>query len=217
MSNVNLPILYSFRRCPYAMRARMAIVYCGVNVELREVDLKNKPDELIKISPKATVPVLIATNGLLFDESLDIIKWAMLIRDDDGWSDYNIEQNELASNLIEENDNEFKSNLDKYKYSKRFSEYSETHYRQQGETYLSKLNTILMNTPFLIKDKLTYVDIAIAPFIRQFANVDIDWFRGSQYQQLVNWLDEILKSTIFMNTMQKYPVWNSDNEKNIFP
>ncbi|MFV2059941.1 MAG: glutathione S-transferase N-terminal domain-containing protein, partial [Gammaproteobacteria bacterium] len=172
MSNSDLPVLYSFRRCPYAMRARMALVYSNVKVELREVDLKNKPDAFSAISPKATVPVLFINDDTILDESLDIIHWALKINDSDGWNDLTKDQVNLTELLITENDSSFKTQLDKYKYSQRFPEYSEMQYRLQGEKFLVKLNDLLKNTRYLVKDKLTYADIAIAPFIRQFANVD---------------------------------------------
>ncbi len=217
MTNADLPILYSFRRCPYAIRARMALVYCDIKVELREVDLNNKPNELIKISSKATVPVLLFRDGCKLEESLDIINWAMSVQDKDRWLVLDKKQKMLANLLINENDTEFKLWLDKYKYSQRFPEYSEIYYRQQGELFLNKLNELLTDQQYLIRNNLTYVDIALAPFIRQFSNVDLDWFRNSKYQFLVPWLENILDSTIFIKTMQKYPVWDIGNKKSIFP
>ncbi len=217
MTTSNLPILYSFRRCPYAMRARMALVYSDVKVELREVDLKNKPDELLTISPKATVPVLLLNDGTLLEESLDIIQWAISIQDLDGWKNLNTEQAKLAKLLINENDSDFKTQLDKYKYSQRFPEQSEIYYRQQGEKFLTSLNETLENTHYLVKNNLTYADIAIAPFIRQFANVNKDWFVNSEYNLVVQWLDGILESQLFDKTMRKYDVWNKEHDKIIFP
>ncbi len=217
MTQINLPILYSFRRCPYAMRARMALVYCGIKVELREVDLKNKPNELMSISPKATVPVLITNDGAMLDESLDIIHWAMSIQDRDNWSSLTDYQVKLAQSLIMNNDSEFKQHLDHYKYAARFPKQSEIFYRQQGEVFLNELNLLLSKTDYLITNNLTYVDIAIAPFIRQFANVDIDWFRDSQYHNLVQWLDVILKSNLFNRAMRKYPVWQTGADLTLFP
>ncbi len=217
MAKTNLPILYSFRRCPYAMRARMALVYCGIKVELREVDLKNKPKELMLISPKETVPVLITNDGAMLDESLDIIQWAMSIQDRDNWSSLNAEQFTLAQSLITTNDSEFKQHLDHYKYAVRFPEQSEIFYRQQGEVFLNELNLLLGTTHYLITDNLTYVDIAIAPFIRQFANVHIDWFRYSEYHNLVQWLEVILSSDLFIRTMYKYPVWQIGADLTLFP
>ncbi len=214
---INLPVLYSFRRCPYAMRARMALVYCNIQVELREVDLKNKPQDLVLLSPKATVPVLLKADKSLLDESMDIIFWAMSVHDNHDWSKFNTEQQKIAKLLIIENDSDFKKYLDKYKYSQRFPEHSEHSYRQQGEQFLNKLNDRLLVSEFLIKDSLSYVDIAIAPFIRQFANVDFEWFKQSQYQPLVKWLSGILNSPIFMAAMQKYSVWQSGDTKIIFP
>ncbi|VAW91452.1 Glutathione S-transferase domain protein [hydrothermal vent metagenome] len=214
---INAPILYSFRRCPYAMRARMALVYSDVQVELREVDLKNKPQELVLLSPKATVPVLLKSDNSLLDESMDIIFWALSVRDNDDWLKLTVEQQKIAALLIQQNDTNFKTWLDKYKYSQRFPEQTESFYRKQGEQFLNELNERLSEFLFLIKDSLSYVDIAVAPFIRQFANVDLSWFQQSQYQHLVKWLDIILNSKLFKTTMQKYPVWQSGNKKILFP
>jgi glutathione S-transferase len=199
------------------MRARMALVYSDVKVELREVDLKNKPEELIKVSPKATVPVLLIDDEKILDESLDIIFWAMTLSDKDGWNKLNSEQIKIATLLTNENDCNFKIWLDKYKYSQRFPDKSELFYRQQGENFLNKLNEQLKNTLYLVNDKLSYVDIAIAPFIRQFANVDRNWFTNSEYPLLIQWLEGIVNSSFFARAMQKYSVWNVKNEKNIFP
>jgi glutathione S-transferase len=192
-------------------------VYSGAKVELREVVLRNKPEQLIQISPKATVPVLELIDGEILEESLDIIYWAMSLNDNEGWFDLSSHQKEIAESLIAENDSEFKSWLDKYKYSQRFPEESELYYRKQGESFLVKLNDRLKQNDYLISNKLSYVDIAIAPFIRQFANVDRNWLNSSTYQLLVKWLDNILNSSIFIMAMQKYPPWEVANDKVIFP
>jgi len=217
MTDSKYPILYSFRRCPYAMRARMALVSCDIKVELREVDLKNKPEHMISISPKATVPVLIKTDGAVLEESLDIIHWAMSVQYPDAWCVLNENQKLLAKSLISENDTEFKEWLDKYKYAQRFPDDSEEYYQQQGELFLNKLNVILIKNKYLVSQKLSYADITIAPFIRQFANVNFEWFCESRYSRLVEWLDSILNSDIFLTAMQKYPVWKADDEILFFP
>ena len=163
------PILYSFRRCPYAMRARMAISYSQQSIELREVILKHKPDSLFKYSSKGTVPILVLPNMTVIDESIDIMLWALSINDPDAW------QINLADQmrLIEENDGSFKSSLDKYKYADRFPEHSELYYRESCYHFLDDLEERLSKYQFLFSDQYSLADIAIFPFIRQFAHVDL--------------------------------------------
>jgi len=211
-----LPILYSFRRCPYAMRARLALSYAlEVNdLELREVILKNKPQALLDISPKATVPVLQLVDGTVIDESLDIMKWALSLNDPDDWL---ITDNESEiSELITLNDGEFKWALDHYKYSDRHEE-SEEYYRAQGETFLNKLNERLQKNVFLMGEKASFTDVAIFPFIRQFAHVDRIWFFASEYKALINWTNYWLESDLFKNIMKKNPGWQEGDEPLLFP
>lgn len=209
----SVPVLYSFRRCPYAMRARMALVHSGVCFELREVVLKNKPLEMLQVSPKGTVPVLILPNSAVLDESLDIMTWALSKNDPDHWmmpASPKLIPNLYA--LIQENDNEFKGCLDRYKYADRYPEHSMVHYRTQGETFLEELEERLQSSPFLFGDYPTLADIAIMPFIRQFAHVDLDWFRQAPYKHLQAWLDTFLQSTLFNSVMKKYPPWAPEND-----
>jgi len=218
-----LPILYSFRRCPYAMRARMALAFSQKTVELREVILKDKPDELITASPKATVPVLALTDGSVLDESLDIMYWALTNSHlDNQTSTIHLPQfnqyNEIA--LIKENDGVFKKHLDNYKYVDRnvtHNKEQQHHHREQGETFLLKLENILEKQKYLFSDQLTVIDYAIFPFIRQFAHVDKSWFDQSQYHCLQNWLNKLLTSDLFISTMIKYPQWKKHNEATLFP
>ena len=199
--NFTLPVLYSFRRCPYAIRARLALLQSKIKVEIREVDLSNKPVELTQISPKATVPVLVLVNGKVLDESLDIMLWALQQNDPEQWLDEELQG--LTQQLICENDVGFKSFLDKYKYSDRYPEFSREYYRQQGETFLLKLENLLNETPYLLGKNITLVDIAIMPFIRQFAGVDPGWFTKCKYQKLREWLNKQLESENFRTAMQK--------------
>lgn len=202
------PILYSFRRCPYAMRARMAIAASGIHVELREVVLRNKPEELLTISPKATVPVLLTSDNTVIDESLDIMLWALKQSDPDYWL------NNINNELITLNDGEFKHWLDKYKYADRYPEHSEYYYRQQGEKTLLILEQQLNTTSCLSGNNITFTDITIFPFIRQFALADLVWFEQSPYPKLRQWLNTFLESTLFQNVMYKYEPWQS-NQKEI--
>lgn len=207
-----LPILYSFRRCPYAMRARMAIAASGIQVELREVVLKNKPQELLDISAKATVPVLLTTDNTVIDESLDIMRWTLKQSDPDNWL------RNINNEFIANNDGEFKHWLDRYKYADRYPEQSEQYYQQQGERTLLILEKQLTITAYLSGDNISFTDIAIFPFIRQFAHADLDWFDQSPYPKLRQWLNALIENTLFQNIMYKYPAWQSDQkETTLFP
>ncbi len=208
----SLPVLYSFRRCPYAMRARMAIRYSGIPVELREVMLKNKPETMLRASPKATVPVLIDHDRVI-DESLDIIFWALQQHDPDHWLEP--QQQDQALSLIRQNDNIFKIHLDHYKYFDRFPEHDQLYYRQKGEIFLQALEQRLQQQPFLLGEA-GLADIAIFPFIRQFAFVDMPWFETSPYPALRNWLNHWLDSDHFSSIMQKYPAWDENSAPVIF-
>ncbi|MFW5426797.1 MAG: glutathione S-transferase [Methylophagaceae bacterium] len=208
MSNT---ILYSFRRCPYAMRARMAIAVSGIQVELREVVLRDKPQALLDISLKATVPVLVTQDQKVIDESLDIMHWALKQSDPDNWlADVNDE-------LITNNDGEFKHWLDRYKYADRYSEQTELYYRKQGEKILLFLEERLLTTPYMSGEKITLTDIALFPFIRQFAFVDIAWFEHAPYPTLRGWLHELIKSDLFITSMFKYKPWSEENTLIFFP
>ncbi|MDO9168745.1 MAG: glutathione S-transferase [Methylobacter sp.] len=178
------PIFYSFRRCPYAMRARLAIAITRVVVELREVELRDKPAAMLAVSPKGTVPVLQLENGEVIDESLDIMFWALRQNDAEHWLNSAWLQN--AVQLIRRNDEEFKYHLDRYKYADRYPAYSELYYRQQGELFLTDLERRLNQSQFLCGDYFTLADAAILPFIRQFAAVNSAWFERSPYPALIS-------------------------------
>jgi len=199
-----LPILYSYRRCPYAMRARMALKYAGIAVEIREIALRDKPEEMLKDSPKATVPVLVLADGTVLEESLDIMRWALPQNDSDGWLATN---NELTQQLIAENDGSFKQALDKYKYAIRFPEQSAEAYRAQGEVFLLKLEMLLNESQFLLKDQVSLADIAIFPFVRQFSAVDSAWFETAPYPKLKAWLKRLVESELFISIMEKQPTY----------
>lgn len=213
--STTLPILYSFRRCPYAMRARLAITIAGRKVEIREVVLKDKPAELLEISPKATVPVLLLNNGALLEESLDIMLWAA--ENHAIWQSLDEQQRKESLILIEENDVSFKQILDRYKYADRYPEHSAEYYREQGELFLKKLEQRLSQQVNLMTDSLTLVDFAVLPFIRQFALVDWDWFSQADYPKLQNWLNGFLQSDLFEQVMYKYPQWQAGDEITVFP
>ena len=201
---VMTPILYSYRRCPYAMRARMALHYADIEVEIREISLKDKPVHMLQASPKGTVPVLVLTDGTVIDQSLEIMDWALSHRDTDGWL---VADSKQVQQLIAENDGGFKQSLDKYKYAIRFPEHPVQYYRSEAAVFLAKLELRLAQTKFLFGDKISLADIAIFPFIRQFAAVDSDWFESTQYSGLKSWLHYFAESELLQNVMQKHPVY----------
>lgn len=205
-------VLYSFRRCPYAMRARMAIASSGIQVILREISLRDKPQSLLDISPKATVPVLLTPEKIVIDESLDIMLWALQQSDPNTWL------NNINYALIKNNDGPFKQWLDRYKYADRYPEYSQQFYREQGEQTLLMLEQALADSAFLSGDTVTLTDIAIFPFIRQFISVEQGWFEHAPYPNTSRWLDFLLASELFQKTMHKYSPWKmTDAEQVVFP
>lgn len=212
------PILYSFRRCPYAIRARLAIAVAGIQVELREVVLRNKPISLIDYSSKATVPVLITTDNSVIDESIDIMYWVLQQTDPQSWlSALDKEQRLAADKLIQNNDDEFKDCLDRYKYPDRYPEHSQQYYRQQAERTLAMLEQQLSVHGCLVSADLSIADMALLPFIRQFAFVDKAWFDASPYPLLKVWLDNFLNSSLFLSIMLKYPAWHPGSDITLFP
>jgi len=210
------PVLYSFRRCPYAIRARMALKYANISVYLREVELRNKPAALLQYSPKGTVPVIIFPDGSVIDESRDIMLWALSINDPEQWLPKQADLSEQINILLDKNDFEFKANLDKYKYSDRFPEKTALEYRALGEQFLILLEARLSQHWFLVSDTLSMADIGVFPFIRQFAQVDSVWFEQADYPYLQAWLDYFLRSDIFTGIMQKYTPWTENAEPLLF-
>lgn len=203
--------LYSFKRCPYAIRARMALKYAGIEVGIREVKLSNKPIELIMASEKATVPVLVIDSGKVIDESLDIMLWALEQSDRDNWLKPDSQQQ--IFNLIQQNDIEFKPILDSYKYPQRSEVVDQLFYRKQALFFLDELNAKLLNSKYLLSDKPCLADIAIFPFIRQFCMVDKDWFMQSKFKRLIFWLEFFLESPLFLSVMKKYSPWRAGDKE----
>ena len=211
------PILYSFRRCPYAMRARMMIYFSRQKVELRDILLKDKPDDMVAASPKATVPVLVLKDGVVLEESRDIMIWALEQNDPDNLNPSIPAQQSEITDLLDENDGAFKSALDRYKYHVRFPEKSREDYRREGERFLQKLEDRLTNHTFLITDAATMADIGIFPFVRQFANSDRGWFDDAPYPKLQKWLDQWLTSDAFGHIMKKRPIWQTGQPPCFYP
>ncbi|WP_058513671.1 glutathione S-transferase [Legionella santicrucis] len=203
LNPVDYPILYTFRRCPYAIRARMTLAYSHIKVVQQEVILKQKPDAMLLASPKGTVPVLILADGRVIDESLDIMAWALTQYDPDGW--LCTELKDKSDELIYFNDVRFKPILDNYKYSQHANNYDPHYYRNEVREYFSKLNLLLINHQFLLADHISLADVALFPFIRQFYMVDPQWFEQSEYKYLYTWLQFFLNSELFLSVMKKLP------------
>lgn len=211
--------LYSFRRCPYAMRARLGILFAERTVELREIVLKNKPAQMLAISPKGTVPVLELLDDKgqhqgLIEESKEILEWALQINDPQGLLNTDLQ---TANTLIEQNDNEFKHYLDRYKYADRYPEQSQSAYREQGEVFLQVLEKLLSKNHYLLGKYISIADIAIMPFVRQFAHVDREVFYRLPYPQLQQWLKNWLEHPLFLQVMAKYQPWQAGDTVVVFP
>ena len=198
------PTLYSYRRCPYAMRARMALKYAGIQVEHREIELRNKPQSMLQLSPKGTVPVLRMDN-LVIDQSLDILHWALQQSDPHGWKEVD---ESIANSWIEKNDGPFKTLLDQYKYPNRFPELDpEAVLDEALQVMLIPMEQTLQNFQYLMGGRLTWVDVAIFPFIRQFSMVDSKRFEQLPIPAVKKWLNQQLESELFDSVMQKHPTW----------
>ena len=208
-----LPILYTFRRCPYAMRTRMALAHAGINYEVREVVLRDKPPSMLELSPKGEVPVLKLQDQVI-DESIDIMRWALT--EDDEWLDYEPEQLSTMDDLVRRCESEFKPWLDRYKYADRHPDYTEAYSREQGERFLRELDERLQQEKYLFGEQLSFADVALMPFVRQFAHVDINWFEMSEYVRLIEWLERIKTSELFLSIMVKYPQWHEEDEVTLF-
>lgn len=209
------PVLYSFRRCPYAIRARLAIRCANQVVDLREVVLRSKPQELAEVSPKATVPVLVI-DDLVVDESLEIMRWALEQSDPLNWLHEHGGKFPLNHPLIVENDGQFKQILDKYKYFDRFPEYTQDHYFQLAKGFLDDLeNQLISNNGFLSSKGFGLLDAAILPFVRQFAHVDLKRWESLEMPRLKDWLAQQLQSELFISVMNKYAKWEAGLENSI--
>jgi glutathione S-transferase len=209
------PILYSFRRCPYAIRARLAIKVSGVRVALREVVLRDKPAALLSASAKATVPVLQLPDGRVLEQSLEIMRWALEQHDPQGWLCRHEEDEALA--LIALNDGPFKLALDRYKYAPRHPERPQSVWRDEAvELMLAPLNARLLDRPYLLRETPSLADMAIAPFIRQFAAVEPHWFESAPFEALQAWTTRIVSSELFESVMPKFKAWQPGDPETRF-
>lgn len=205
-----LPVLYSFRRCPYAMRARLALAVSGQACILREVELRNRPPQLREVSPKATVPVLVLADGDVIEESLEIMHWTLNRQDPENWLRPEAGQRDEAEELITNCDGEFKAHLDRYKYSDRYEGAKPEESRALAAEFLHALDRRLNGAGYLLGPNTCLADMAILPFVRQFALADRDWFDAQAWTHLRRWLDDFVASELFERIMKKHPVWQPD-------
>ncbi|QYX57675.1 glutathione S-transferase [Roseovarius sp. SCSIO 43702] len=206
------PILWSFRRCPYAIRARLAVAVAGVPVELREVVLRDKPAAFLEASPTGTVPCLETDAGVI-DESLDIMLWALRRNDPEGW----LAMPHEGRDLIERSDGPFKQALDRYKYATRHPEADPLAERAKAGAFLADLDTRLAGRGWLLGTRPCLADMAILPFVRQFAHVDRAWFEAQPWVHLVGWLADFKSSARFKAVMSKHPQWQPGEVGATFP
>ena len=202
-----IPILYSFRRCPYAMRARLALDASAQECELREIALREKPPEMLQASPKGTVPVLVVADGEVIDESLDIMLWTLRRNDPEHWLTPDADSLQGMLELIARFDSHFKQHLDGYKYPGRFEGADCVASRTEACLDLQLLENRLVRTLHLAGEGVSLADMAIAPFVRQFANVDAVWFASQSWRAVQNWLTLIVASARFERIMRSVAVW----------
>ncbi|RFO98959.1 glutathione S-transferase [Rhodoferax lacus] len=203
------PVLYSFRRCPYAMRARLALQASGLEVELREILLKDKPPALLQASPKGTVPVLVLPDGPVLEQSLEIMHWALQQHDPLKWLPTDDVAIDDTLACIATNDGPFKQALDRYKYPTRFGLVDGQAPRAEGCKVLQAWELRLQRQAFLGGSQWGLVDAAIAPFVRQFAHTDLPWFAAQDWPRLRQWLQAFEDSAAFAAVMQKEAVWTA--------
>jgi glutathione S-transferase len=219
-----LPVLYSFRRCPYAMRARLAIAASGLACELREVVLRNKPPDLLAASPKATVPVLVLPDGQVIEQSLEIMLWALRQSDAEGWLAPQPGTLQAMQALVGRHDGVFKPHLDRYKYPNRYPQehlgdplrFSHDH-REAAARWLDELQTRLACHAWLFGPHASLADMALLPFVRQFAHTDAAWFASQPWPHLAAWLAGWESGVLFQRVMEKYPPWQAGEAGIVFP
>lgn len=206
------PVLWSFRRCPYAMRARLAIKASGQAVALREILLRDKPEPFLAASAKGTVPVLMLLDGTVIDESRDVMFWALSQSDPEGWLDCYNQDKAQANAHLDALDHEFKHHLDRYKYATRYEDAEEVVHRTSGAAFLSAWNDILGTQTGLSGNRLGLLDYATLPFVRQFRIADPDWFDNQAWPHLHQWVQSFLASERFAAIMHKYKPWKETGE-----
>lgn len=204
MVQIDQPLLYSYRRCPYAIRARMALCAAEIECWLHDISLRDKPAHLLQVSPKGTVPVLCLPDGTVLEQSLDIMRWALQVRDPEGWLDR--AGDPVAQDLLTRNDGPFKAALDRYKYPARFEGVDPQVAREQAmDVLVMPLSTLLTHQRFIGGERPVLQDVAVFPFVRQFAAVDPDWFLRSVPLVVRDWLNGWLGVPLFARVMAKGP------------
>lgn len=198
------------------MRARLAVNASGQEVELREIVLRDKAPQMLEISPKGTVPVLMLSDGNVLEESLDIIEWALSVNDGENWLKFSKVDIDEMTGLIAQADGPFKANLDRYKYENRFDNAVAKEQRDIACDFLMTLNAKLQGKDFLFGDTFSKADGAILPFIRQYAHVDKEWFWQQDWPNLIKWLDAFLVSDRFLSIMNKYAKWEEGDAITLF-
>lgn len=217
MTQSNLPVLYSFRRCPYAMRGRMALHVSGQQFEWREILLRDKPAAMLAASEKGTVPTLVLSESKVIDESLDVMLWALSINDPEGWLPINAMDRSVTYELIERNDGPFKKHLDRYKYAHRYEDVDGLEHREAGFETILDLENRLSRAGYLAGSQMGLADFAIFPFIRQFRVADIEWFDAQEIPHVHKWLQAAMASDIFEAIMVKRPPWKEGDTPIIYP
>lgn len=212
-----LPILYSFRRCPFAMRARFALLAAGIRCELREVVLRDKPAALREASPKATVPVLVGVDGSVIDESLQIMRWALAQQDPLRWLAPASGTLDDMLALVAQCDGDFKHHLDRYKYPNRFDGADPLHHRSEAGGFLDGLEARLQASAHLFGPAPALADMAIAPFVRQFAQVDAGGCGIAAWPALDAWLDALSAAPLWARAMPKLAPWRPGDRVLVFP
>ena len=212
----NPAILWSFRRCPYAMRARLAIKASGFSVRLREIVLRDKPAPFLAASAKGTVPVLVLPEGRVIDESLDVMFHVLGVNDPQGWLDIYHTDTSFVEAELDALDHQFKHHLDRYKYATRYDDVDETEHRTKGAAFLAKWNDRLQSQPALSGEKMGLLDFATLPFIRQFRIADPTWFDAQDWPHLQAHLHRFLDSSLFLSVMEKYKPWTETGDEYAF-
>ena len=211
------PTLYSFRRCPYAMRARLALRLCKIECIIREISLKAKNREFLKVSPKGTVPVLVLPNGKVLEESLDIINWSLEQNDPNKLKVNDKLTKQINEKYIQLFDRDFKFHLDRYKYSSRYNISNSEIHRNKARNLLIEINAMLEGKDYIGGQYMSLLDISILPFVRQYRIADINWFDNHLgLRNINNWVNIFLNTEILASIMTKYKVWEKDDPPILF-
>jgi len=207
-----ISVLYSYLKCPFSLRSRMALSYAGIRCEIREVDLSNPPEEMTVISPNARVPLLILPDGNVIGESMKIMRWALSQNDPDKWWPDNTIRRQSIRNLLDTSNGSFSTALFYYAFHSNYPRRSKEEYRLEGEVFMVELEARLSVSAHLVGEALTLADVAIFPFIYNFARVDQQWFNSCPYPNLRNWVNDFMGSELFRQAMKKNPVWKPQSQ-----